>query len=70
MQILVNTLINSLPFELSYFLKLLSQIGVKSRIILDSEDIIKLREYFEAKASKSVKCYQAYIVVRDLEVEL
>ena len=66
MQILVNDLIKSLPYTLSYFFKVLTLSGVKSHIVLNENDLVKLKIYLKNKPYKTNKSQEAYRVINKL----
>ena len=54
MQIYVKDLVKTLDYSLTYFFKILSQCNVKSRIILDIEDLHKIYKCVQVKNKKSL----------------
>ena len=63
MKILVKDLIQSLDYKLSYFHKILTQCNVKSRIILDEDDI---RKILSCHGIKNQKSYNLYITLKNM----
>ena len=57
MQIFVKDLVKSLDYSLTYFLKILSRCNVKSRIILDIDDLHKIYECLKVKNKKSLNLH-------------
>ncbi len=65
MRILTSNLVKDLDYSPSYFLKILSRCNVKSRIILDVNDLEKILDYFQQNITNH-KSYNTYIHIKNL----
>lgn len=62
MQIIIQDLVESLNLRLDYIHKLLRVSSIKSRILLDKNEIIKFRDYLKRNCTTQ-KRYKLYIYI-------
>jgi len=62
MELLVKDLINTSGFTLNHLFKILRELGINNRILLNKDDLIKLRRYLKMNCSND-KRYKMYLYI-------
>ena len=62
MELLVKDLINTSSFTLDYLFKILRELNINNRILLNNDDLIKLRRYLKTNCTTDRR-YKMYIYI-------